>query len=138
MSVTVLLSGDMTEPANAIHEAKLSRETWILPTQAPAFMFAVNVAGFMATENVTSIVGPATGVAFSAGVVETTIGAPTHMPALSQDVPPFCVHGVPCARGGLDGVPLVQTSSVHSKPSIGKSVFSGALTIPPDPSHWPC
>jgi hypothetical protein len=49
-------------------------------------------------------------------------------------VPP--AHGVLGATGGFEGVPFVQTSRVHSRPSTGRSVSSttGGAT-PPAPSQ---
>src|SRR5262245_20178191 len=36
---------------NAMHEAKLSSDTWMEPEQAPAVVWPVSVAGFIATVN---------------------------------------------------------------------------------------
>jgi hypothetical protein len=88
--------------------------------------------------NVTEIVGVATGIAPSAGVVLATSGGVTHDPAPSHALPPFWKQNVPTAVGGLLGVPAVQTSSVHSMPSIGRSVFWSAAMTPPAPLHWFC
>lgn len=60
----------------------------------------------------------------------------TQAPAPSQNDPPLWVHAVSTARGGLDGTPAVQTSSVHCMLSTGTSALSFTLTIAPDPLHW--
>ena len=118
---------------------KLSKDTWMEPEQAPAEVCPVNVASFIAVENVTEMVDDASGMAPSVGVVLTTVGAAgvTHTPLPSHSVPPV-VQGVPAVNGGCDGTPAVQTSPVHSLASVGMSMSWLALTSLPLPSHTFC
>src|SRR5690349_11053783 len=62
---------------------------------------------------------------------------PTQAPAPLHTTPP-CVHALPLAVGGLEGVPSVQTSSVHWMPSTGRPVSSAFAVTLPAPSHTFC
>jgi hypothetical protein len=59
---------------------------------------------------------------------------PTHAPAPLQTLVPPVPHDAPEERGGFVGVVPVQTSSVQSLPSTGRSVAFATCAIPPAPS----
>src|SRR5687767_16034005 len=64
----------------------------------------------------------------------------THAGALGlplQTTPPFWLQGSPGGSGGNDGVPLVQTLSVHWLPSTGRSASCtcGVGSAAPMPLH---
>src|SRR4051812_8668899 len=82
VNVAVALPPDIVADAdeNATQLAKLSSETWIEPEHAPAAVWPVSVAGFIAVVNVTAIDVLAMGAAPSAGVVLATCGAATQLP----------------------------------------------------------
>jgi hypothetical protein len=60
---------------------------------------------------------------------------PTHWPSPLHCVPPCSAQGVPEGSGGLEGEPLVHTSSVHEVPSTGTSEFCASLDGLPEPSQ---
>jgi hypothetical protein len=66
----------------AMQVAKSSRETWREPVQAPADVWAVRLAGFIAWLKVTAMVVVATAVPLFAGVVELTAGGAAQIPPL--------------------------------------------------------
>src|SRR5258708_4774186 len=59
----------------------------------------------------------------------------THAPLALHITPPFCMHAVRTATGGFDGAPFMQRSIVHVRPSTGRSLPSGTVSMLPAPSH---
>jgi hypothetical protein len=73
-----------------------------------------------------------TGTSQSVAVPQSpSITHPTHAPLPSQNKSMFAPHIVLAGSGGFEGVPLEQTSSVHSRPSTGRSISSFASTAAP-------
>jgi hypothetical protein len=138
VNVAVVLPPDITAAAdeNATQLAKLSSDTWIDPEHAPAAVWPVSVAGFIAVVNVTAIDGAAIGVVASEGEVLATRGGAMHEPLPSQIVPPFWLQAVFTTTGGLLATPAEQTSLVHWLLSFSTSLLSMIAAMAPAPSHW--
>ena len=60
----------------------------------------------------------------------------TQLPVPSQSEPVPLLQTSPDASGGFDGTPAVQTSSVQSLSSTGRSASSSIASSVPCPLHW--
>jgi hypothetical protein len=125
MVLAAFIAGAADE--NPMQLAKLSSDTWIDPEHAPAAVWAVSVAGFIAVENVTTTeVGVNTPVAASAGEVAVTVGAttqtlPWHTPVAQSAVPR---QAFPIAHPG------------HAPPPQSTSVSAAFLTRSEHVAVW--
>jgi hypothetical protein len=63
---------------------------------------------------------------------------PAQLPAPSHARFPVGPHAVPLGAGGCEGTPLVQMSCVQGLESLGTSLLSATIFVPPCPSHTTC
>ncbi len=113
----IVITGAVAEKAMQL--ANPSSDTWIDPEHGPATTCPTSVAGLIATVNVTPTVVVATAMAPSAGVVLSTSGPATQLPAPSQAVPLFWVHIVPTGAGTGAHIPDTHWDGAHWLPDTG-------------------
>jgi hypothetical protein len=115
--------------------AKLSVDTWTLPTQGPETEFTVSVDVFIAVLKVIEMLAVcATPLAPSAGTVLTTVGCGTQVPPPLQTP---VVQTVPVGAKFDPHVFDVQSASAHSGSATEHCAALLHCTQVPEPSHTP-